>query len=74
MLSNIGRVSFDNAGSALKLNYVAGPFIVSGFNHTQAIGAATYDGKLVLTNSSRYMVPGLLKAIEVKIQNAIKLI
>jgi hypothetical protein len=72
MLSNIGRLSFDNVSSDLKLNYIAGPFIISGFNHTQAIGAATYNEKLVLTNSSRYLVTGLLKAIEAKIKNAIK--
>jgi len=70
MLSNLGRLSFQHATSALKVNYIAGPFIISGFNNTQAIGAATYNGKLVLTNSSHYLVNGLLKAIEDKINEA----
>jgi hypothetical protein len=70
MLSNLGRLSLDQDSSALKVNYVAGPFIISGFNQQQAIGAVTYNGKLVLTNSSRYLVPGLLTAIEAKIKEA----
>lgn len=68
MLSNLGRLSFEHTG--LKLNYIAGPFIISGFNQQQAIGAATCDGQLMLTNSSRYLVKGLLKAIEEEIQKA----
>lgn len=70
MLSNLGRLSLDEAGAGLKVNYIAGPFIISGFNHTQAIGAVTYNNALVLTNSSRYLVPGLLKGIELKIEEA----
>lgn len=68
MLSNLGRLSFSQAGSAFKVNYVAGPFIISGFNQQQAIGAATCNGKLVLTNSSRYLVSGLLNTIQSKIE------
>jgi hypothetical protein len=70
MLSNLGHLAFDQARSTLKVNYVAGPFIISGFNHTQAIGAATCDWKLVLTNSSRYLVPDLLENIKNKIAAA----
>jgi len=53
-----------------KVNYNAGPFIISGFNPTQAIGAATYDGSLMLTNSSRYLVPDLLNFIKNEIERA----
>ena len=70
MLSNLGRLSFTNATAQLKVNKVAGPFIISGFNNQQAIGAATFEGKLVLTNSSRYLVPGLLSIIKTKIEAA----
>jgi hypothetical protein len=70
MLSNLGRLSLDQSTDALKVNFVAGPFIISGFNHTQAIGATTVNGKLLLTSSSRYPVNGLLKAIESNIREA----
>ncbi|MDP9077052.1 MAG: condensation domain-containing protein [Bacteroidota bacterium] len=71
MLSNLGRLSFEPASPGLKLNYIAGPFIISGFNQQQAIGAATFNGQLVLTNSSRYLVPGLLTMMETKIKAAL---
>jgi hypothetical protein len=70
MLSNIGRLSLENNDGALKVNYVIGPFIISGLNNQQAIGAATVNGQLALTNSSRYLVAGLLAAIQVKIEEA----
>jgi hypothetical protein len=70
MLSNLGRLSLDQSSDALKVNFVAGPFIISGFNHTSAIGAATYKGRLLLTSSSRYPVGDLLQAIESNIREA----
>lgn len=68
MLSNLGRLETPESG--LKLNYYAGPFIISGFNHQQAIGAVTTNGTLVLTNSSRYPVQGLLRSMESLIRSA----
>jgi hypothetical protein len=70
MLSNLGRMALDQSTEALKVNFVAGPFIISGINRTQAIGAVTLNGKLLLTHSTRYPVSGLLKAIESKIREA----
>lgn len=70
MLSNLGRVAIDQSTEALKVNFVAGPFIISGINRTQAIGAVTHNGRLLLTHSTRYPVIGLLQAIESKIREA----
>jgi len=70
MLSNLGRVALEQSTETLKVNFVAGPFIISGINRTQAIGAVTYNGRLLLTHSTRYPVSGLLKAIERKIREA----
>ena len=70
MLSNLGRVALDQSTEALKVHFVAGPFIISGINRTQAIGAVTHNGRLLLTHSARYPVSGLLKAIESKILEA----
>jgi len=68
MLSNLGRLSLDRPADTLKVNFVAGPFIISGINRTQAIGAVTLNGRLLLSHSTRYPVSGLLKAIESKIR------
>lgn len=70
MLSNLGRLYMNNSKAGLKLNYIVGPFIISGLNNQQAIGATTFDGKLALTNSSRYLVAGLLSRIKEKIEEA----
>jgi hypothetical protein len=72
MLSNLGRLSISNADVHLQVNYVAGPFIISGLNNQQAIGAATYNQQLTLTNSSRYLVSGLLEMMQNRIIEAIK--
>lgn len=70
MLSNLGRLYLNHSRSELKLNYLAGPFIISGFNYQQAIGVTTYGDKLTITSSSRYPVPGLLSLIKTKIEEA----
>jgi hypothetical protein len=64
MLSNLGRFPFENVYGSLKLINMYGPMIISGAGAKQSIGAITIDGRLTLTNSSRYLMPTLLKDIK----------
>jgi hypothetical protein len=64
MLSNLGRFPFRTAYGTLKLINMYGPIIITGAGPKQSLGAITIDGKLTLTNSSRYLKPTLLKDIK----------
>lgn len=70
MLSNLGRLSLRNCSNELKVNYITGPFILSGLGNHQTVGATTFNGKLILTNTSRNLVPGLLDTIRTILEQA----
>jgi hypothetical protein len=64
MLSNLGRYPFGTVYGSLKLINMYGPIIITGAGPKQSLGVITIDGRLTLTNSSRYLKPTLLKDIK----------
>ncbi|WP_158798279.1 hypothetical protein [Pedobacter sp. L105] len=64
MLSNLGRYPFPSNYGLLNIKTIYGPMIMPGAGKGQALGVITVNGKLTLTNTSRYPVVGLLLCME----------
>jgi NRPS condensation-like uncharacterized protein len=70
MLSNLGRYPFGSAYGPLTVTGIYGPMIISGSGKKQSIGAITVNGKLALTHSSRYLIPGFLAFLHSRLTKA----
>lgn len=63
MLSNLGSYPYNTTYGSLRLTDLTGPFIVSGFDREQTIGASTVNGRLCLAHTGNPAIVHLLKTI-----------
>lgn len=64
VVSNLGRIEFAGAHSALRLKSLWGPMVTAGLSGEQFIGAATLNGVLRLSYTSYQPISGLLTAVD----------
>jgi hypothetical protein len=60
MLSNLGRLPFDDTFGPLNLQTLWAPCALRGIDGEQTLGAVTVNGSLHLTHTSPTPIPGLL--------------
>jgi NRPS condensation-like uncharacterized protein len=71
MITNLGITDGIFEGLMFKPRSLWGPMVISGADHVQTMGASTIGGRLCLTNLSRSPIAGILKMMELKLQEAI---
>jgi hypothetical protein len=70
MLTNLGRLPFDNIFGSLKLETLWAPCALRGIEGEQTLGAVSVNGSLHLTHTSPTPIPGLLEGMGEELRRA----
>ena len=71
MLTNLGRLPFDNTFGPLKLETLWAPCALRGIEGEQTLGAVSVNGSLHhLTHTSPAPIPGLLEGMKEELRRA----
>jgi len=64
MVTNIGKLDFQNDFGSIELKSIWGPMVITPHQASHTIGVNTFDGRLRLTISSAKFITGLSKMVE----------